>query len=115
MEEKQERNWTMFCHLGGLVTVNFFSLIIPLIIWLAKRGDSPFIEEQGKEIVNFHISLAIYGLVLWLVAFTVIGIPITIIGISVLIVINIVSIIIGAIKASNGEKFLYPINLRLIK
>lgn len=114
-EEKQARNWVVFCHSGGLVTVSFVNLIIPLVIWLMKKDESPFIDEQGKEIVNFQISIAIYGSVLFLIAFTVIGMPITFLGMFILVAANIISIIKGAIKASNGEQFLYPINLRLIK
>lgn len=114
-DEKQARNWVVFCHLGGLVTVSFFNLLIPIVIWLMKKDESPFIDEQGKEIVNFQISIAIYGLVLFLIAFTIIGMPVTFLGMFVLVATNIVSIIKGAIKASNGEEFLYPINLRLIK
>lgn len=115
MEEKQERNWVVFCHLGGLIPVYLLDIAIPLLIWLTKRKDSSFIDEQGKEIVNFQISLTIYGIALTLFAFTIIGIVIALPGWIILMFISFISIIRGAIKASEGEKFLYPINLRLIK
>jgi uncharacterized protein len=110
MEEKNARNWVVFCHLGGLLTI-----LIPLIIWLLKKMESPFIDEQGREIVNYQISALIYGMVLGVMMITVIGIPVAVLGMTALGIISLVSMIRGAIKASNGEGFLYPINLRLIK
>jgi uncharacterized Tic20 family protein len=128
MELKQERNWVVFCHLGGLITVLFLNIIIPLVIWLTQKNDSAFVDEQGKEIVNFQISLTIYGVVMaiigivGLVVASPVGIALSIVGLVVafpagiaLYIVNVFSVIRGAIKASNGQAFLYPINLRLIK
>ncbi len=115
MDEKQERNWTVFCHIGGVIPAYFLNFVIPFIIWLMKKNESAFLNEQGKEIVNFQLSLSIYGLALLLIGLTIIGMPIAVIGGVALVLLNIISIIRGAIKASNGEKFLYPVNLRLIK
>lgn len=115
MEQKEERNWVVFCNLGGLITVSFLSLIIPLVIWLLKKNQSAFIEEQGKEIVNYQVSLSIYFLICAVVAMTVIGMVIAVPAMFVLFVLNVIFVIKGAISASNGEKYLYPMNLRLIK
>jgi len=115
MEKKQEKNLTVFCHIGGIIPLYFLNLIVPLIIWLTKKDQSPFIKEQGREIVNFQISLSIYGVALLVLGLTGVGLAIAVPGGLILAIINIVSIIRGAIKASSGEKFLYPINLRLIK
>lgn len=115
MEEKEARNWLVFCHLGGIIPIYFLNLIIPTAIWLIKKAESPLIETQGKEAVNFQISLTIYGLVCMVIGFTVIGMPIAIIGGIGLLIVDVVSVIQAAIKASNGQDFKYPINLRLIK
>ncbi|MCM8796648.1 MAG: DUF4870 domain-containing protein [Candidatus Omnitrophica bacterium] len=115
MEQKEERNLAVFCHLGGLLFFYFVNLIIPLIIWLTQKDKSAFIDEHGKEAVNFQISLIIYGLGLMLIGFTIIGLVIAVPGWIILFIIDIISIIRAAIKASNGQKFLYPLNLRLIK
>lgn len=114
MEERELRNWVLFCHLGGILPCYFFNLLIPLIIWLAKRKDATFMDDQGREIVNFQLSLFIYESALTLLALTIIGIPITIAGYLIVYMINVISIIRGALKASKGEFFTYPINLRLI-
>ena len=115
MEEKDAKNWAVFCHIGGIIPIYFLNILIPLVIWLVKKAENPFIEENGREAVNFQISLTIYGLALAAIAFTVIGMPIAVIGFVILVVLNLVCVIRAAIKASNGEKFLYPYNLRLIK
>ncbi len=114
MKQSEERNWVVFSHLGGLFTVSFLGIIIPLLIWLFKGNESAFIKEQGREIVNFQVSLSIYFLLCALVAFTIIGMVVAFPAMFALFVINVVSIIKGSIKASKGEKFRYPINLRLI-
>jgi uncharacterized Tic20 family protein len=115
MNEREERNWTVFCHLGGLLPFYFLNIVIPLAIWLTQRSKSSFIYEQGQEITNFQISLTIYGACLLLLGFTVIGIPVTIAGYLFLAVLDIVSVIRGALRASKGQDFRYPLNLRLLK
>lgn len=115
MEAKQERNWVVFCHLGGLITVLFLDIIIPLVIWLTQKNESAFVDEQGKEIVNFQISLTIYAVVITIIGLTIVGLVIAVPAGLALYIVNVISVVRGAIKASNGEPFLYPINLRLIK
>ena len=102
------RNWAMLCHLSvliGLFTGLFF--LEPLVIWLLKRNDHPFIDENGKEALNFQISVLIYVVVLCCL---IIGIPFALL----LLIANFVLAIIAAIKASNGEVYRYPLALRLI-
>ncbi len=115
MKEKEARNWLVFCHLGGIIPVYLMNLIIPAAIWLIKKNESGLIETQGKEAVNFQISLTIYGVVLMIIGFTVIGLPIAMIGGIALYVTDVICVIQAAIKASNGQDYKYPINLRLIK
>jgi len=58
------RIWNVLCHATALA--GFFvpwagHILGPLIIWLAKRGDSPEIDAHGKESLNFQISMLIYN------------------------------------------------------
>ncbi|MFO7866583.1 MAG: DUF4870 domain-containing protein [Candidatus Aminicenantes bacterium] len=113
MEQKEERNWGMFCHLAALAgfIVPFGNVIGPLIIWLIKKDESEFVNEQGKESLNFQISFSIYAIVAALLIVIVIGIILLIgLGIAMLIL-----VIVAAIKASNGEKYSYPLTVRFIK
>lgn len=114
MDEKQERTWAMVCHLAGLAifVIPFFGNIIgPLVVWLIKKDESSFVDDQGKESLNFQISITIYSLVSCLLL--VVGIGFLLLG--ALGVIFIVLIIIAAIKANEGEKFRYPLILRLVQ
>ncbi len=103
--DKDTRTWAMACHLGGLG-----GFIIPLVFWLIKKDDHPFIDEHGTESLNFQISTAIYRVAC---------IPLCFIGIGFLLlaavmVFSLVCIIIAALKSNNGEHFKYPLCLRLI-
>jgi uncharacterized Tic20 family protein len=111
---KDACTWAMLCHLSALVGLlgNGIGFILgPLIVWLIKRQEHPFIDEQGKEAVNFQITMFIAFAVSFILAFLLIGIPLLVI----LAILEIVFPIIAAIKTSNGEHYRYPVSLRLIK
>ncbi|MFQ6115959.1 MAG: DUF4870 domain-containing protein [bacterium] len=112
MNESQERTWATLCHLGALAgfIIPFGNIIAPLVIWLVKKDESPFVDDQGKESLNFQISMTIYFLVAVLLVLILIGIPLLI----VLGIFEIVMVVIAAVKASNGEKYRYPVTIRFI-
>ena len=85
--------------------------IPPLIIWLVKKGESSFIDDNGKEALNFQITIAIANVVAFMLVFVIIGFFL----LMALNVFNIVIVIIAAIKANEGQKYRYPVCLRLIK
>ncbi len=62
-----ERNWAVFCHLGGfafyLLGFALGHILVPLALWLIKRDQSAFIEEHGREALNFQISVTLYAIV----------------------------------------------------
>jgi uncharacterized protein len=100
---KEERLWAAFSHL------------VFLIIWLIKREGMPFVDDQGKEALNFHITVIIgmvaVGIVSHIPFLGCVLVPLTMIamlGASVLC-------IIGAIKANDGIKYRYPWSLKLVK
>jgi len=115
MTEKEENNWMTLCHLGGIISLHYLNFLIPLAIWFTQKPKSDYINDQGKEILNFQISLTIYSIGLYLLTLTVIGMPLAFIGYPILIVLNFIVCIRGAIKANRGEVFNYPFNLRLLK
>ncbi len=111
---KEARNWAMFCHLAGLLGLrlpfvgHLLGIVGTLVVWQLKRDDHPFIDDQGREALNFQISMLIYSVAMWC---TLILIPIALL----LWIVEIVFIIIAAVKAGDGEAYRYPMNLRLIK
>lgn len=113
MEESQEKNWGMFCHLAALAgfIIPFGNIVGPLIIWLIKKDESAYVDKQGKESLNFQISVSIYALVSAVLALVLIGfLLLIVIGIATLIL-----IIVAALKANNREDFQYPLTIRFIQ
>ncbi len=109
--DSNERMWAMFCHLGTLATwFPFANVIIPLTIWLVKRETSPLVNDQGKEALNFQITMFVgYALCVPL-CFVLIGIP----AIMALFLYHVVFSIVAAIKSNEGLAYRYPYTLRLI-
>ena len=95
---------------AGLI-VPFGSVIGPLAVWLTRRERDPFIDQAGREALNFGITIAIYGAVLLVAALLLVGIPFLIIGVVVWVVLA----SLAAVKASEGQAYRYPLTLRLIR
>ena len=111
---KDERLWGMLTHLtalSGLIGVPLGNIIGPLIIWLIKKNEMPFVDDQGKEALNFQITMTIIAAVCFLLVFVLIGIPMLI----VVYIADFVLTIIGSIKANDGVAYRYPFTWRLIK
>lgn len=112
MNQAQERTWGMVAHLAALVgfIIPLGNVIGPLIVWMVKKDESSFVDEQGKESLNFQISVSIYAIVAALLIIVVIGI-VLLIGLALL---DLVLVVIAAVKTNNGEKFRYPLCIRFI-
>ncbi len=106
----EEKQWGMFAHLSALAgfIIPFGNIIGPLIIWQIRKNDMPFAASQGREALNFQITVAIAFLVCFLLSF--IGfLLMPIVGIGALVL-----AIIAAIQANQGVDYKYPINWRLV-
>jgi len=106
--------WDVLCHATALA--GFFvpwagHILGPLIVWLAKRNDSPEIDEHGKESLNFQISMLIYNVIAGVLCLVLIGFVI----LAILHILNLVLVIIASLKASEGKLYRYPLAIRLIK
>src|SRR4028119_1459861 len=111
-DEKQSRMWGMLCHLSALagLVIPFGNVLGPLIVWLTKKNDFPFVDDQGKESLNFQISLTIYVAVAAMLALLLIGIPLLIaLGIGGLIL-----TVVGAVNANDGKAYRYPMTIRFL-
>jgi uncharacterized Tic20 family protein len=88
----------------------------PLIVWLIKRGDHPFIDEQGKEALNFQISVTLYTIVgSILLALPIVTIPFAWLFAIGMVVFGVVYAVVGGIAANQGQHFRYPVTIRFIK
>ncbi len=108
-----ERNWAMLCHLSAFAGFFFpFGAIIgPLICWLSRRDESAWVNVNGRNSMNFQLSILLYIVLAIPLCFIVIGIPI-IIG---LLTLKVICIIIASIKASKGENFRYPLVIPFVQ
>lgn len=109
-----EKTWGMFCHLAALLgslVAGIGHLLGPLIVWLIKKNEMPFVNDQGKESLNFQISITIYALISAVLIFVGIGI----ILLFAVMIFDLVMIILASIKAYKGESYRYPLCIRLIK
>lgn len=118
MDEKQARTWGMLCHIlafAGFIIPLVGNIVGPLVIWLLKREEHPFIDEQGKESVNFEITVSICLAIALGLACVGGVIILPLILPPVVVILWIVFVIIAAIKANAGEHYRYPFALRLVK
>jgi len=107
MPSQDERLLAMLIYVSSFFTV----FIGPLIIWLIKKEDSPFVDYHGKEYFNFLISYTIYSIVSMILMIVLIGfLTIWIVGALVFIF-----TIVAAIKAYNGDAYRIPLVFRLIR
>ncbi|KAF1028565.1 MAG: hypothetical protein GAK37_02177 [Pseudomonas sp.] len=110
---KEVRQWAMLCHFAAFfgLMFPFGSLLGPLILWQVKKDMDPFIDDQGKEALNFQITVAIAWLVCIVLGFVVVGWLLM----TILVVAALVLTIIAGIKANKGLAYRYPFTWRLIK
>jgi uncharacterized protein len=111
--DETSRNTAVAAHLStfaGLI-VPFGSVIGPLAVWLTRRDRDPFVDQAGREALNFGITIALYGAVLLVAALLLVGIPFLIIGVVAWVVLA----SLAAVKASQGQAYRYPLTLRLVR
>lgn len=119
--DAEARKWAMLCHLGGLVSlflpVPLSNVVLPFVVWSAKRNDHPYIDVQGREALNFQITLALLGLSAWLIITV---LKIIFIGKllfwvpGLILIVQLGGTVVGAIRAYDGERFRYPLILRFV-
>lgn len=108
-----ERNWAMFCHLSAFASFffPFGGIIGPIICWLSKRDESMWVNINGRNSLNFQLSMLLYMVLALPLILIIIGIPIII----MLVVLKIICIVIASVKASKGELFRYPLMIPFIQ
>jgi len=105
-----ERTYAMFTHLS-LLTIHFGLPLIPtLIMWLIKRDQSPYVDDHGREAMNFQISLLIYYVVGIVLSMVCIGIPVLIATYAL----GIIGMILASMAANRGEFYRYPMCIRFL-
>lgn len=107
MVSSDEKNMAMLSHLLAIFT----GFVAPLIIYLVIDKKNKFAREHAKTVLNFQITVTIAVIVsIFLLAVLIGALLLPLVGIA-----NIVFLIIGCVKASNGEKYKYPISIEFVK
>jgi hypothetical protein len=109
----QARTWAMAAHLSTLciyIGVPFGNILGPMIVWLIKKEEFPFVDDQGKEAMNFQISMTVYGIVAFILCFVLIGFLL----LFALVIMDLALTIVAAVAANRGEYYRYPLTMRFI-
>ena len=111
--DMQEKQWALICHLSGLsgYFIPFGNVIVPIIIWSMKKDEMPMVDEHGKEVINFQLSITMWIIMSGILIVLLIGIPMLI----VLGLLQFILVIIGALKADSGQLYKYPLTIQFIK
>lgn len=107
MSDADQRLWATLTHLSGLV----FLLIGPLVIWLVLRERGAFVEDQTKEALNFNITLVILGVVITIISVITLGIGAIL---YLYYIAAVIFMILAAVAANRGERYRYPLTIRLV-
>ncbi len=112
----QQPDYTMgiLCHLLGLTLflgIPLGNIFGPLILWRTQRAKDSFVDQCGKDALNFQISITIYLIVSGLLTLVVVG-PLLVIAVMLF---NLTHTFIAAIKANKGIAYQYPLSIRFLK
>lgn len=107
-----DRTWGILAHASAFIgfILPLGNIIAPLLIWVIKKEDSRFVDENGRNAVNFQISWTIYLIVAALSILLLIGILL----VPILLLAWLILVILATIRASNNEVYEYPLTINLI-
>ncbi len=115
-----EKTWALLMHLSllGHLIVPLLTVLVPLFMWMSKKDNSPYIDDHGREALNFQITLIIYSFVLPIASLLITAItcgvafPLVIVAAILPTVLGLVGMIPAAMAANRGEYYRYPMTIR---
>jgi uncharacterized Tic20 family protein len=117
-----ERTYALFMHLSLMahLVLTFFAIAIPIVMWQTKKESSPFLDDHGREALNFQISILIWAIVLPILV-AIVGVLTCGIGLILLIpaallpyILGLIGMIQAAMAANRGEFYRYPMTFRFV-
>ena len=102
-----EKTMAVLSHILTIVV----GFLAPLIIYLLKKDESPFVSAHAKESLNFQITMFLIYIACGILVLLIIGIFM----IWAALIIQLILAIIASVKASEGKLYKYPFCLRIIK
>ena len=133
-----DRHWAAMAHLSALLLALLTSwaagvagAVAALVVWLLKKDDSPFVAEHAREALNFNLSMLIYACGAVAIAIGLVGATVFTLGIGLILTLPagillvlacaaiamlwLVCSVIATVKAWNGERYRYPLSIRLVR
>ncbi len=110
----QARQWAMFCHYSAFfwfLVPMIGNVLGPLIVWQLKKEMDPFVDEQGKEALNFQITFSILLMICGALAWILIGFPLM----ALISIVALVLVVTAGIRANEGKPYRYPFCWRIVK
>ena len=111
---QDDNKWAMFTHLAALLGILLpMALVLgPTLVWMLKRKESAFIDDQGKEVINFQMTVLVISFTLALLStFSSVFLAVS----ALTVIAGMVFAVIGGLAAKQGEKYRYPFAIRLLK
>ena len=109
-----DRTWGTMAHVSSIICmfVGGLTVLGPLIVWLVKKNESPYVAHHGREALNFQITMLIAFAVCFVAGFVTCGVGWALGGL--VAIVNVILSIIGAVKANEGQLWTYPFSIRLV-
>ncbi len=109
---RDEKNWAVFTHLAALAgfVIPFGNIIGPLVVWMIKKDEMPFVDHQGKEALNFQITFSIAMTISLILMIIIIGFVTSL----VLGIVWLVLVVKAGLSVSEGKVYHYPFTVRFI-
>jgi len=110
--DPESRTWGMIAHLSTFsgYIVPFGNVVGPLVVWLMKKDEMEFVDDQAKEALNFQISILIYIVVSLVLFLVIIGIFL----LAAVLIFDLIVTIMAAVKANEGVRYRYPLKITFI-
>ena len=113
-----ERTASILAHLSAVIaaviTAGWLSFVGPLIIWAMYKDRSPLVRQAAAGAFNFNVGLCVMNIIAWICVFTVVLIPVALVLFFIANILLFVFHIIAAVKASKGEVYHYPFQIRIL-
>ncbi len=110
-EERTYATWMHIAGLSGYLIPVIGNFLVPLILWSLKHKDSHYIDQQGREVMNFQLTIYFYSIFTWIFTFLLVGW----LFVPVVFLLHLIGTIMGAVRTWEGKIFHYPITFRPIR
>ena len=111
---ERERTYVTWMHLAGLssyIGIPLGHVLVPLVMWIMKHRESAYIDQQGREVLNFQLTITFYLIFSYILIFILIGF----VFVALVVGLHIIATIMAAVKIYHGEDFRYPVTFRVIR